>query len=79
MRLPSLEIPDDPADLAVWLERHLVGPDLAALVAELEAVNGQVVAEPMDRDQLRRDRDAILAGGLSILPPAALRQYLRRP
>ncbi len=37
MKLHAITIPDAAADLAPWLERHLAGPDLAALVAERKA------------------------------------------
>ena len=47
MNLIALEIPEDPALLPGWLEEHLVSTDLAALVAELEAVHGQHGGEPV--------------------------------
>ncbi len=40
MNLVSFTIPEEPERLAGWLERYLVGTDLAALVAELAAVHG---------------------------------------
>ena len=40
MKLIALEIPENPAELAGWLDRQIVGDDLAALVAELEAIHG---------------------------------------
>ena len=70
MKSIALEIPDEPAELADWLERHLVGPDLAALVAELEAVHGADAPGASARlDEVLGDRgDAVMAQGLSALP-----------
>jgi hypothetical protein len=80
MRLIALEIPDDPVELAGWLERHLVGPDLAALVAELEAVHGRPGGAGVSvRGLLGRDVGAVLDAGLSSLPAPTLAQFLRRP
>ncbi len=39
MTLVMADIPDDPAALPAWLDERLVGLDLGALVAELEAVH----------------------------------------
>jgi hypothetical protein len=59
MRLIALEIPDDPEELSGWLERHLVGPELSSLVAELEAVHGlTAAAEPSARGLLGRHLEA---------------------
>jgi hypothetical protein len=79
MRLIALEIPDDAAALAGWLEGHLVGLDLAALVAELEAVHG-AARKPVSLDQLLGSRrEAIRERGLAALPPDRLRFLLRQP
>jgi hypothetical protein len=79
MKLHALDIPDDPARVPRWLERHLVGLDLAELVAELEAVHGPTAASPMLGEVLGSRREAVLASGLSALPPHAIGQLLRRP
>jgi hypothetical protein len=83
MRLIALEIPDDALDLAGWIEGHLVGQDLSALVAELEAVHsqGHERAEPPHPLEtiLGSQRDAVLAGGLTALPSDRLRDLLRHP
>ena len=81
MNLIALEIPEDPALLPGWLEEHLVSTDLAALVAELEAVHGQHGGEPVPSlDQvLHGQRDALLARGLKTLPGDRLRALLCRP
>ena len=81
MNLIALEIPDDPALLPGWLEEHLVGTDLAALVAELEAVHGQRGGgSGFSLDQvLDGHRDDVLARGLKALPADRLRVLLCRP
>jgi hypothetical protein len=79
MKLIALEIPEDIAATAGWLEHHLVGLELAALVAELEAAHG--LADPaLSLEQLLgQRRDAVLAKGLGGLPPDRLRQLLLHP
>jgi len=80
MRLITLDIPDDSSGLPSWLDRHLVGLDLAALVAELEAVHGPAMVPPVSLDQvLVARRDAILEQGLVALPADRLRTLLRCP
>lgn len=79
MNLTFMDIPDDPADLAGWLERRLAGLDLAALVAELAAVHGGAGAAPSLDELLGGHRDAVLRGGLGALPRDRLGQLLRHP
>lgn len=80
MKLIALDIPDDPAALPGWLDRHLVGLDLAALVAELEAVHGPPSAPLDSLDQVLGDRrDEVLERGLAALSADRLRTLLRRP
>ncbi len=79
MRLIALEIPDDATAFAGWLEGHLAGLDLAALVAELEAVHGPPgEAFPLER-VLGDRREAVRARGLEELPRDRLRTLLRQP
>src|SRR5437868_494885 len=80
MKLVALEIPDDPADLPGWLEGQLLGFDLAALVAELEAVQppGPKPGATLPKI-LGGEREAVLDRGLAALPPERLRLLLRRP
>jgi hypothetical protein len=79
MRLIALEIPDDAAALAGWLEGHLVSLDLAALVAELEAVHG-APRKPFTLDQvLGSRREAVLTRGLSVLRSDRLQALLLQP
>jgi hypothetical protein len=80
MMLHALEIPDDPAELPGWLERHLMGLDLAALVAELEAVHPAALEAAASVPVVLGDRlEAVLEGGLSDLPPGVIQQLLRGP
>src|SRR5687767_1355847 len=80
MKLIAMTIPDDPAELAGWLERRLVGLDLAALVAELSAIHGDRPSAAGELDALLGGhRDAVLNQGLSALPAAGLRELMRRP
>ncbi len=79
MKLVALEIPDDPALLPAWLEGHLVNTDLAALVAELEAVHGEQPDHLSLTDVLRDRRDAVLSRGLAALPAEGLKSLLRNP
>jgi hypothetical protein len=80
MNLYALDIPDNSAELPGWLEAHVMGPDLAALVAELSAVHGPATpATETVREVLGEQLGAVLAGGLGKLPPGTLRQLLQRP
>src|SRR5262245_45608561 len=79
MMLIALEIPDDSAALPGWLEQHLVGMDLGALVAELEAVHGPVTKALKLDHVLGRHRENVLERGLAALPPHRLRRLLVQP
>ena len=68
MNLVAMTIPDDPADLPVWLERHLVGLELAALVAELSAVHAPANGPPLD-ELLGQRRQTVLEQGLRFCRP----------
>jgi hypothetical protein len=85
MNLLSLDIPEDPKDLAPWLEQRLLDPNLARLVTELSAL------QPAERQ--RRDIESadnveellspwlpqVLQDGLGILPHATLRDLFQHP
>src|SRR5262249_6246427 len=80
MSLHAMHIPDDPAQLPAWLEGHLLGLDLAGLVAELTAVHGPASrGGPSWEEVLGQGRQAVLTGGLRELPRDALRQLLLHP
>lgn len=79
MKLVSLTIPEDSARLPGWLEQHLVGLELAALVSELATVHGAAGPLPGLADLLGDRREQVLTHGLAALPAEALRQLLRFP
>ncbi len=78
-----LDMPDDPTEQAPWLDRQLVGRDLAALVAELDAIHGRAQPAPQPPPALDTvlggNRRAVLQRGLSLLPRHALGMLLRHP
>ena len=76
----ALAIPDNPAELATWLESELVGLDLRRLGTELAAVHRGFPAPvgALD-DWLAGYRDAVLRRGLAAMPPERLAALLRRP
>ena len=75
-----LNIPDEPAQLPLWLERRLVGFDLATLVAELSAVHGARAGNAPQLAEVLGDRRAeVLSSGLAALPEEMLQQLLLRP
>jgi hypothetical protein len=78
MRLVAMTLPDEPAEQPGWLDRQLIGLDLAALVAELTAVHGGGAGPSLD-EVLGSQRQAVLNGGLVALPRSALMQLLGHP
>jgi len=81
MKLAAFDIPDDPQQLAEWLEHHLVSLDLGTLVAELSAVHPEATGGVSTlRDLFGPQRlQAVLDQGLTVLQPAELRRLLTRP
>src|SRR2546421_7439834 len=80
MTLYALDIPDDPAQLPGWLERHLVGLDLGALVAELAAVHGAAPGGgPPIQELLGGSLELVPTRGLRAVPPVVLKQLLVQP
>ena len=79
MTLYLATLPEDRLELAVALERHLVGPDLEDLIGELAALHGEA-DPPFDlRTWLAPERAGVLTRGLAALPLDKLRQLLRFP
>lgn len=77
MTVHALDVPETEA-IPAWLDRHVVGPHLASLVAELTAVHGD--AEPQTLEQSLGDRlDAVLANGLAAAGPEGCAALLRSP
>lgn len=80
MSLHIMEIPESQAELAGWLEEHLVGLQLGELVAELSAVHADRNDENVTLEQLLGDElPAALSQGLGTLSPAKLRGLLQHP
>jgi hypothetical protein len=80
MTLQVLEIPEDVGQLADWLEARLAGLELGELVAELSAVHPDSAARPASLEDVLGDQvERVLLGGLKVLPPAGLKQFLVRP
>src|SRR4051794_23301158 len=76
MTVELLEIPDDTQALPRWLENQLVGTDLAALVAQLEAVHGASTAGTSLDEVLGGSRASVLRDGLGGLKSDQLRKLL---
>jgi hypothetical protein len=79
MSLVVTTIPERTADLAHWLERHLVGLDLARLVSELSAIHDLPADRLPVESVLAGHLEAIYQGGLSVLPRELLRHLLTHP
>jgi hypothetical protein len=80
MKIHALDLPEEPGQLAGWLERQLVDMDLGALVAELAAVHGdQPRPAESVRELLGPHLPAVLNAGLDRLPGDLVRRLLREP
>jgi len=80
MKLVIESLPENEAALPGWLDRHLVGADLAALIAELHAIHPIPAKSPPSLDELLANRrDALLARGTSALPRSTMRTLLTCP
>jgi hypothetical protein len=79
--LLSLDIPATLEEQRVWLSRHLVGCQLAELVAELTAVFPQPVEGdwPTLEAVLGPGLDRVLSGGASELSAECLQRLIRNP
>lgn len=80
MKIHMLDIPEDSAQLSAWLDAHLAGPDLGAVVAELSAVHGTGGGKRITlNDLVGQDRARLLQEGTSALSRERLRQLLVQP
>ncbi|MFT5328670.1 MAG: hypothetical protein ACI8P0_006585 [Planctomycetaceae bacterium] len=79
MRLLSLDIPDDHAELASWLERHLVGLELRDLVVELEAIRDEAIQSTTMDEMIGTKLSEVLEAGLVTLSPVQLRSLFANP
>jgi hypothetical protein len=80
-RIGILDFPDDPAAIASWLEKKLVGVELSRVVAELELVHGVSGSQSQRNpsDPIGERRNDVLKQGLGVLPRTALSALLRQP
>jgi hypothetical protein len=79
MTLYTMTIPDEPADLARWLERRLMAPDFGRFVAELAVHFPATAGHVPPRRLFDRWLTVALAEGLHPLPLEVLSQLLRHP
>jgi hypothetical protein len=79
MKLIISTVPDEPAELAIWLERRLTGPDLEHLIEELTVVHGRETTSTNLHEALASDLSIALDRGLGGLPESKLRMLLRHP
>src|SRR5262245_16249261 len=80
MTLLVANIPEDTAQLARWLERHLVGLDFGRLVAELSTVHSRVGPDQRAvTEVLHGHLDRVYAACLGAVPRPLLRHLLTHP
>jgi hypothetical protein len=87
MTAEALNIPDDSSELSAWLERQMVSGDLAALVAQLEAVHQS--SDRLNRENgdgssaldqiLGASREAVITQGISALDREQIGRLLVQP
>jgi hypothetical protein len=78
----ALDIPNDPHEIARWLDGHLVGPSLAELVAELAAARSttEPAAPTVSLDEVLGEGLAgVLEHGLLAVEPVTRTLLLARP
>lgn len=68
----TLDIPDSAKELALWLERQLLGPNLGNIVEELRSVHGVPLEERSLRDALGDDLPGVLRTGVTGLSASQL-------
>jgi hypothetical protein len=82
MMLEILDLPEEPREIAVWLDRQLASDGLAAIVDDLSAIHG-AAAEPCSaeqaRDWLGDSASGVLANGLTAIGDERIKQLLVRP
>ena len=80
MNLEVLDMPEEPTQLAGWLEQRLAGSDLPALADELSAFRAAPAGTaPAMRELLGEWQEPVLAGGLKLAPPEVVRRLLSWP
>ncbi|MDX1961988.1 MAG: hypothetical protein SFX18_02470 [Pirellulales bacterium] len=82
MNARILEIPSEPADIADWLARELVGPGLPQLARELQTIHGGTTTTATDEELyqwLGGDKAILLEQGLTAVSTDKQKQLLGRP
>lgn len=79
MSLFAMDMPETHAELVDWLEQHLVGLDLASLVAELTAIHGRTETEESLGDLLGTQIPDVIESGLTVLDTKQVRSLVRHP
>ncbi len=79
MSLFAMNMPETHTELVEWLEQHLVGLNLASLVAELTAVHGRTNDGQSLGDLLGSHIPDVIENGLTILDTKQVRSLIRHP
>ena len=79
MTLLTMTIPDDPSELARWLEQRLMAPDFGSFVAELSAHFPAAPGAAQPLHLLDRWLPVVRDEGLGPVPADVLIQLLRHP
>ncbi|MCA9056071.1 MAG: hypothetical protein KDA75_19700, partial [Planctomycetaceae bacterium] len=79
MSFTVLDIPEDHAELATWLEQRLVDLDLADVVAGLEVFESRPADATSLLEILGDNRQDVLTQGLAALDSGQVQQLLRHP
>jgi hypothetical protein len=82
MMLEILDMPEEPRELAAWLDRHLASDGLAAIVDDLSAVHAapaELCSVEQAREWLGDAAPLVLANGLGAIGDERIKQLLVRP
>ena len=79
MNLVALDLPESTGELTLWLEQHLLGPDLLDIVALLEAFHKQEADSPSLAGICEGRLPSVFNQGLNALSEEQIRELLRHP
>jgi hypothetical protein len=79
MKSLAMTIPDEPAELADWLEQQLVSPEFGHLLVELEEIFVESTNPRPTQAKLNELENEILLSGLKDVPPELLGDLLSHP
>ncbi|MCA9109633.1 MAG: hypothetical protein KDA52_06780 [Planctomycetaceae bacterium] len=79
MSLFAMDMPETHAELVEWLEQHLVGLNLASLVAELSAIHGEADDSSSLKDLLGSRMPDVMENGLTVLDTKQVRSLVCHP